>query len=65
MEERIDDQEQYSIRNCVLIHGIPESHGEDTNKLAFEIFRDKLEVEVSQGDRSMTHRIGKAKTHVL
>ena len=43
-------QEQYSRRNCHLIHGITAENQENTDDLALEIFRGKL-------DR--THRIGK------
>ena len=43
-------QEQYSRRNCHLIHGITEKNQENTDDLALEIFRGKL-------DR--TYRIGK------
>ena len=32
----LDLQQQYSRRNCVLIHGIPEQKGEDTDEQALK-----------------------------
>lgn len=41
-------KEQYSRRNCALIHGILENNRADPDELAVEIFWEKLEVKVSQ-----------------
>ena len=57
--EQVDQQEQYSRRNRLLIHGIAERNQENTDDLALEIFREKLDIELTQRDLDRTHRIGK------
>ena len=39
-----DRQEQYSRRNRLLIHGIPENKNEDTDVLALEVIETKMEI---------------------
>ena len=36
LKNLLDQQQQYSRRNCVLIHGIPEQKGEDTDEQALK-----------------------------
>ena len=48
-------QEQYSRRNCLLIHGITEGNQENTDALALEIFKEKLDIELTQRDLDRTH----------
>ena len=57
--EQVDQQEQYSRRNRLLIHGIAERNHDNTDDLALEIFREKLDIELTQRDLDRTHRIGK------
>ena len=57
--EQVGWQEQYSRRNCFLIHGITERNQENTDDLALEIFREKLDIEITQRDLDRTHRISK------
>ena len=57
--EQVDWQEQYSRRNCLLIHGITEGDQKNTDGFALEIFREKLDIELKQRDLDRTHRIGK------
>ena len=57
--KQVDRQEQYSRRNCLLIHGITEGNQENTDDLALEIFREKLDIELTQRDLDQTHWIGK------
>ena len=33
LEKKADDQEQYSRRNCLLIHGLTETKTEDTDQM--------------------------------
>ena len=58
LEESIDQQGQYSRRNCLLIHGVEENSNEDTGKLVLNIINNNLEIEVAI-DR--THRLGDPK----
>ena len=49
---KIDRQEQYSRRNCILIHGIAENKEENTNI-------DILDVKIDEIDIDRSHRIGR------
>ncbi|KAG8239745.1 hypothetical protein J437_LFUL017385 [Ladona fulva] len=44
LDERMDALEQYSRRNCLLIHGIPETPKEKSLITSAGLFRDKLKV---------------------
>ena len=46
----MDQQEQYSRRNYLLIHGITEGNQENTDDLALEVFREKLDFELTERD---------------
>ena len=59
LEKSIDDQEQYSRRNCLVIHGISESDGENTDDIVINTVQDKMEITVFINDIDRTHRIGK------
>ena len=56
--ESSDALEQYSRRNCLVLHGIPESANEDTDALIRETISQHLGVEVKARDLDRTHRIG-------
>ena len=36
----LDRQEQYSRRNCLLIHGLPESKNENTDELVIDTVKE-------------------------
>ena len=59
LKEEIDNLEQYSRRNCILIHGVKESNKEVTDDLAREIFNTKLHLDVNVQDLDRSHRIGR------
>ena len=59
LEDELDDQQQYSRRNCFLVHGIKEEFKEDVEGKVMEIFANKLEAGVSINDISRSHRIGR------
>lgn len=59
LEHVIDEQEQYSRRNCLLVHGLPESDNEDTDKLVINLFVDKLQAQINTDDLDRTHRLGR------
>lgn len=58
-DERLDDLEQYSRRNCLLIHGVPETTTEDTTDVVIQLFRDKLKVNIDTSTIDRCHRVGK------
>ncbi|XP_072028002.1 uncharacterized protein [Amphiura filiformis] len=59
LENRVEEAEQYSRRNCLLLHGVPEKPKEDTTAVAVEIIRDKLDLDFEYYDFDRTHRLGK------
>ena len=54
-----DRQEQYSRRNCLLIHGTPENKNENADALAMGLIDTKMDIKITQNDIGRTHRIGK------
>ena len=59
LEKRMDGQEQYSRRNCILIHGLKEEQNESTDDRVLELFREELNEDILLVDLDRTHRIGK------
>ena len=58
---QIDALEQYGRRNCLLIHGIPETKDEDTDSIFTDTIKTHLDVSVKQRDLDRTHRLGERK----
>ena len=56
---QVDKQEQYSRRNCLLLHGIPRNNNEKTDNLCLAAMNDHLELSITEADIERTHRIGK------
>ena len=54
---KMDEAEQYSRRNCLIITGVKEKEGEDTDRVVLDIFEKKLNIclDIFQVDRS--HRL--------
>ena len=48
MEQSIDDQQQYSRRNCLLLHGIEETKGEDTDNIVLEVLNNDMGLNMSK-----------------
>ena len=61
LEKKADDQEQYSRRNCLLIHGLTETKTEDTDEMVLDVISNKLNTEMSQISIDRNHRLGKRK----
>ena len=59
LEKKADDQEQYSRRNCLLIHGWTETKTEDTDEMVLDVINNKLNIEMSQISIDRSHRLGK------
>lgn len=62
-DERLDAMEAYSRRNCILIHGVPESKNENVEAQAIAIINKQVltpgVVRVSRGDIDRVHRLGR------
>ena len=54
----VDRQEQYSRRNCILIHGVKEKQNEDTDEVVITKIKSEMDLDISPGDIDRTHRIG-------
>ena len=59
LEKKADDQEQYSRRKCLLIHGLTETKTEDTEKMVLDVINNKINIEMSQISIGRSHRLGK------
>ena len=62
LENQLDRQEQYSRRNCILIHGVTETHGENTDGISLRTINEHLELELREKELDRTHRIGNPKS---
>ena len=59
LENKIDRQEQYSRRNCILIHGIAENKEENTDQQAIDFINENLDIKIDETDIDRSHRIGR------
>ena len=62
LENQLDRQEQYSRRNCILIHGITETQDENTDDISLRTINEHLELELTEKELDRTHRIGNPKS---
>ena len=58
----MDRHEQYSRRNCLLIHGVKVNEKEDTDEVVIEFFEKELKEKLSANDIDRSHRLGKEQT---
>ena len=61
LSSEIDDLEHYSRRNCLVLHGVNESNGENTNEIIIKTFSEELGVKIKDDDIDRSHRLGKPK----
>ena len=61
--QQIDRQEQYSRRNCLLIHNVSEDKDENTDAAVIKIIKEKVGEELSLEDLDRTHRLGPPKNN--
>ena len=59
----IDASEQYSRRNCVLLHGVKEEKNEKTDDVFINTISKQLGIKVERGDIDRSHRIGAPRTN--
>ena len=48
LESKVDHQEQYSRKNCILIHGITENKRENTDQQAIDFINDNLDIKMTR-----------------
>ena len=59
LEKKMDRKEQYSRRNCILIHVLTEKKNESDNDRVLKLFRKELNEDLLLVDLDRTHRIRK------
>ena len=59
----LDRQEQYSRRNCLLTHGLPESKNENTDELVIDTIKEKMGEELEKDEIDRSHRLGAPKNN--
>ena len=62
LEKEMERQEQYSRRNCILIHGLKEEMDESTDDRVLKLFTEELNESILLANLERTHRIGKKVT---
>ena len=61
LEKFQDQEEQYSRRNCLLVHEIEEEKDEITDEVIINTLNEKLDLQITLRDTERTHRIGEPK----
>ena len=59
--KEIDDLEQYSRRNCLLLHGVVERNAECADDIIVKTCAEELGIDVKQEDLDRNDRLGKVK----
>ena len=62
MDTLVDKQEQYSRRNCFLIHGIVEETAKDTDGKIINTLQQSMDETIKPEDIDRSHRLGKPKS---
>ena len=55
----IDNLEQYSQQNCLVLHGVNKSNNENTNEILIKTFSEELGVKIKEDNLDRSHRLGK------
>ena len=58
VQDKQDDAEQYSRRNCVRVHGIPEVEGENTDSIVIKI-GEEVGADIFSDSIDRSHRVGR------
>lgn len=59
LEKDLEEAQQYSRRTNVLIHGVKEESGEDTDRIAHDLFTEQMGVPIVDRDITRSHRLGR------
>ena len=62
MDAVVDRQEQYSRRNCLLVHGIVEETVEDTDEKIINKLQQSMDGTIKPEDIDKSHLLGKPKS---
>ena len=61
LEHLVDRQEQYSRRNCLLVHEIVETNNKNKENLVLKTINEKLDIEITENEIDRSHGIGRKK----
>ena len=64
MDAVLNRQEQYSRRNCLLIHGVDEVQGKDTDELSIRVIEEHMNKKIKPEDIDRSHRLGNPKKSI-
>ena len=64
MDAVLDRQEQYFRHNCLLIHGVDELEGEDTDELSMNVIEEHINQKIKPKDIDRSHRLGNPKKSI-
>ena len=56
--DSVDELEQYSCRDCLLLHGVRELEGENTNNIIMKTVKEEMDIGILEEDLDQTHRVG-------
>ena len=59
--DSVDELEQYSRRNCLLLHGVRELEGENKNDIIMKTMKEEIDIDIRQQDLDQKHRVGNTK----
>ena len=57
LNDALEKKQQYSKRNCLLIHGIPASKNENTDEQAKLLFKNQLQLAIGDNNIDRSHRL--------
>ena len=60
LEKKPVDSEQYSRRNCLLVHRVEEQEQENTDNIVLNLIKEHLDIKLSVKDLDRSHRTGKS-----
>ena len=58
LSDVVDDHEQRNRNNCVLLHGVEEMDGENTDDMVLKIINERLELPMVLENIQRSHRLG-------
>ena len=61
LSDEVDALEQCSRRNCLLLHGVPES-SKDTTEAAIAVFNSRLDLNINNEYIDRSHRLGQPRS---
>ena len=65
LEAEMDAQEQYTRRNCILIHGLQAEQDENTDEKATDFLKKYTKINITENDIDRSHRLGKSNGPII